>query len=139
MAEYFSQQGYDCPPLTNVADFFLDLISVNTQNAENEAVSTERVTRLLQTWDERSTKTAASGSSEKTISNETFARIFSRCIKTRAGFAVAYRISVLRQLTTMRRNVDSMMARFVQMPGMGIIPVSYTHLDVYKRQGDETP
>lgn len=141
MAEYFSQQGYDCPPLTNVADFFLDLISVNTQNAENEAVSTERVTRLLQTWDERSAKTAASDSSEKTISNETFARIFSGCVRTRAGFAVAYRISVLRQLTTMRRNVDSMMARFVQMPGMGIIlalffaPIKHNYTSVSNRLG----
>ncbi|KJE96047.1 hypothetical protein CAOG_06421 [Capsaspora owczarzaki ATCC 30864] len=40
---YFSKLGYECPPLTNCSDFFLDIVTVDTRNTEAEEASRERV------------------------------------------------------------------------------------------------
>ncbi|KAL2753166.1 hypothetical protein ACRALDRAFT_1052184 [Sodiomyces alcalophilus JCM 7366] len=51
MMTYFHRLGFDCPPHTNPADFALDLIMVDLQQADREAASRERVKRLVDAWE----------------------------------------------------------------------------------------
>ncbi|KAI1763104.1 P-loop containing nucleoside triphosphate hydrolase protein [Hypoxylon sp. FL1150] len=50
MLPYFSGLGYQCPQHTNPADFALDLITINLQEASREAESREKVRRLIDSW-----------------------------------------------------------------------------------------
>ncbi|KNC98891.1 uncharacterized protein SPPG_05858 [Spizellomyces punctatus DAOM BR117] len=50
--KHFAQLGYKCPPQTNPADFFLDLIQVDTR----DPTSQERLKKLLDAWDRVSTQ-----------------------------------------------------------------------------------
>ena len=47
MLEYFTNIGYPCPPLTNPCDFYIDLTTIDHRHKENEAVSRERLHKLL--------------------------------------------------------------------------------------------
>ncbi|KAI2627787.1 P-loop containing nucleoside triphosphate hydrolase protein [Hypoxylon sp. NC1633] len=50
MLSYFSGLGYQCPQHTNPADFALDLITIDLQEAHREAESREKVRRLIESW-----------------------------------------------------------------------------------------
>ncbi|KAI1489856.1 ABC transporter [Biscogniauxia mediterranea] len=50
MLGYFSGLGYHCPEHTNPADYALDLITVDLQEAKREAESREKVKRLIESW-----------------------------------------------------------------------------------------
>ncbi|KAK6953642.1 hypothetical protein Daesc_005947 [Daldinia eschscholtzii] len=51
MLPYFSKLGYQCPQHTNPADFALDLITIDLQEAHREAESREKVRKLIESWD----------------------------------------------------------------------------------------
>lgn len=46
--DYFNRPGHACPPLTNPADFYIDLASIDVRDAKAEAESEERVSRLVE-------------------------------------------------------------------------------------------
>ncbi|KAI1395569.1 P-loop containing nucleoside triphosphate hydrolase protein [Hypoxylon fuscum] len=50
MLPYFSGLGYQCPQHTNPADFALDLITIDLQEAHREAESRKKVRRLIESW-----------------------------------------------------------------------------------------
>ncbi|KAI2466210.1 P-loop containing nucleoside triphosphate hydrolase protein [Annulohypoxylon bovei var. microspora] len=50
MLPYFNGLGYQCPQHTNPADFALDLITIDLQEARREAESREKVRRLIESW-----------------------------------------------------------------------------------------
>ncbi|KAI1100904.1 P-loop containing nucleoside triphosphate hydrolase protein [Jackrogersella minutella] len=50
MLPYFSKLGYQCPHHTNPADFALDLITIDLQEAHREADSREKVRKLIDSW-----------------------------------------------------------------------------------------
>ncbi|KAI0122433.1 P-loop containing nucleoside triphosphate hydrolase protein [Daldinia grandis] len=50
MLPYFGKLGYQCPQHTNPADFALDLITIDLQEAHREAESREKVRRLIESW-----------------------------------------------------------------------------------------
>ncbi|KAH7361758.1 ABC transporter [Plectosphaerella cucumerina] len=50
MLPYFNRQGFECPSHTNPADFCLDLITIDLQQADREAESRVRVKRLVDAW-----------------------------------------------------------------------------------------
>ncbi|KAI2603158.1 P-loop containing nucleoside triphosphate hydrolase protein [Hypoxylon fragiforme] len=52
MLPYFGGLGYHCPQHTNPADFALDLITIDLQEAHREAESREKVRRLVESWAE---------------------------------------------------------------------------------------
>ncbi|SCW00209.1 LAFE_0B11848g1_1 [Lachancea fermentati] len=139
MMKYFSGLGYYCPPLTNVADFFLDLISINTQNDENEEISSKRVTKLLENWRVRQKENAKV--SEKSMTQEKLIEFLDINSTSKAGFGVAYKVTVRRQFKTMRRSMDSLIARLAQIPGLGIIlalffaPIKHDYTSVSNRLG----
>ena len=53
---YFSSLGYDCPEHFNPADFFLDLLSVNSKSPDVEIESAARIETLAQQWQHMSFK-----------------------------------------------------------------------------------
>ncbi|KAI5863743.1 P-loop containing nucleoside triphosphate hydrolase protein [Durotheca rogersii] len=55
MLPYFHALGYQCPQHTNPADYALDLITIDLQEAHREEESREKVRRLIESW-ERVTK-----------------------------------------------------------------------------------
>lgn len=130
MIPYFESMGYKCPPLTNIADFFLDLISINTQNIENEIISKERVNKILFSWKEtmiQDTKGNSNEFSEKqdTIPISDFEHLYGGCIRRPCNPILAYAVNVKRQYVTVMRNFDSLMARVAQVPGLGAIYALY--------------
>ncbi|KAJ3314352.1 hypothetical protein HDU76_002431 [Blyttiomyces sp. JEL0837] len=54
MLPYFATLGHPCPPLTNPADFALDISSVDLRGHDVEGVSRARVERLVKAWAEDS-------------------------------------------------------------------------------------
>ncbi|KAG5975653.1 hypothetical protein E4U55_007602 [Claviceps digitariae] len=50
MLGYFGQRGYECPTHTNPADFALDMITIDLQQADREAESRVRVQQLIEHW-----------------------------------------------------------------------------------------
>ncbi|KAL7619738.1 hypothetical protein AAE478_010280 [Parahypoxylon ruwenzoriense] len=50
MLPYFNSLGYQCPQHTNPADYALDLITIDLQEAHREAESREKVHRLIESW-----------------------------------------------------------------------------------------
>lgn len=130
MINYFEEMGYKCPPLTNVADFFLDLISINTQNIENETISRERVEKILLHWSEKVDRDAARAKDnliekQELIPYSEFQHLYGGCIRRPCNPVLAYIVNVKRQFITIMRNFDSLMARIAQVPGLGAIYALY--------------
>ena len=141
MIKYFADMGYNCPELTNVADYFLDLISINTQNDENEKVSRARVEQLLDHWEQESRAANENIPDRGTMSKELFRETYSDCIRRPCNSGLAYYVNVKRQLTTTLRDFDSLMARIAQIPGLGVIfalyfaPMKHNYASVANRLG----
>ncbi|CCF57115.1 hypothetical protein KAFR_0C01200 [Kazachstania africana CBS 2517] len=143
MIQYFEDLGFECPAFTNVADFFLDLISINTQNIENEMKSRERVEMILENWKIQSNSSLLSSTfdEKEPISQETFILEYGDCIRQPCNSGLAYYVNVRRQLVTTRRNIDSLLARIAQVPGLGIIfalyfaPLKHNYASVANRLG----
>jgi len=47
MIDYFTSIGYPCPPLTNPCDFYIDLTTIDHRHRDNEAVSKERLYKMI--------------------------------------------------------------------------------------------
>ncbi|KAL1967562.1 hypothetical protein VTN77DRAFT_3077 [Rasamsonia byssochlamydoides] len=52
MISYFGSLGYECPQQTNPADFALDLITVDLQQEDREALTRQRVQHLISSWEQ---------------------------------------------------------------------------------------
>ncbi|SCU93773.1 LAMI_0E15544g1_1 [Lachancea mirantina] len=132
MIHYFASLGHHCPPLTNVADFFLDLISLNTQNEENEANSRHRVDNLVNAW---------KISKPQLIENDRPSAKFEVAGSASAPFRIAYKVCIRRQFKTITRNLESLSARLAQIPGVGIIlalffaPIKHDYTSINNRLG----
>ena len=143
MARHFEMLGHVCPEFTNVADYFLDLISVNTQNEQNETISKSRVDTLLNNWNDQTKEkyTIQTTSTSSLISEETFIVEYGDAVTKTCNFVTAYVVNVKRQFTTTRRNADSLMARVAQVPGLGVIfalfwaPLKHNYSSVNNRLG----
>lgn len=53
MLAHFGALGYRCPQTTNPADYVLDLITVDLQQADREAITRQRVQKLIVNWDHK--------------------------------------------------------------------------------------
>lgn len=117
MIDFFKSLGYECPKLTNSADFVLDLISINTQSVEKEAFSRERVGKLLGEWE----KKVISHEPISIISNEKFRAEFGRYIRSHANFMPALYACLKQMILMTVRDKQVLVARLTQVGGMGII------------------
>ncbi|KAK0468631.1 P-loop containing nucleoside triphosphate hydrolase protein [Armillaria novae-zelandiae] len=53
MLEYMSSVGFECPSMMNPADFALDVVSVDTRDAEQEELGRAKVNQLVQAFKTR--------------------------------------------------------------------------------------
>ena len=51
---YFSAEGLDCPMHENPADYFIDCVTMDYKDVENQTESKERVDKLVSRWEEQS-------------------------------------------------------------------------------------
>ncbi len=68
MLDYMSSVGFECPSMMNPADFALDVISVDTRDAEQEELGRAKVNKLVKAFkDRQEDKGSVSPLSEKHI------------------------------------------------------------------------
>ncbi|CCH61647.1 hypothetical protein TBLA_0F01040 [Henningerozyma blattae CBS 6284] len=142
MIRFFSSLGYNCPELTNVADFFLDLISINTQNEQNELISRQRVEHIIDSWNNRlSEKVSPIVEVKEEISLSSFLSEYGDSVRKPCNLGTAYAVNLRRQWTTTWRNYESLSARVAQVPGIGVIfalfwsPIKHNYTSINDRMG----
>ena len=52
-APYFASLGYECPPETTTAEFFIDLVTIDTEDEDMALVDTVRINHLANAFQER--------------------------------------------------------------------------------------
>lgn len=140
MMDYFSGLGYPTPLLTNPADHFLDLISVNLQSSEKESESRMRVDAILDAWRSKSSSTPKTPPEQTdTLHDETAA--LHALVRDSASFVVAYPILLRRNIVNFSRSPHMIVARIMQVVGIGIVfclffaPLKDDYIGVINRLG----
>jgi ABC-type multidrug transport system ATPase subunit len=116
---YFSELGYECPSMSNPADFVLDLVSVDLRDETNEAISREKVKHLT---DRFQLEEPLSANTSRTISLPAELNSMRRDI---ASFHVAYPILLKRGVINITRQTSLIYARVGQVVGLGGILALY--------------
>lgn len=114
MVDYFSKLGFKCPPLTNFADYVLDLVSIDTRNDEIEKLTSKRTSQLMDNW--RASVLTDKASIQK---QGDVAKIFNGIQKIPASFGVAFPLILHRQLLTIYRHKDILFVRIFNTIGVG--------------------
>ncbi len=114
MLPYFASLGFTCPTTTNPADFALDLITVNLQNATKEAISREKVRSLVVSWD------GDKQLIEQTISHIATPAELGSLARSMTPFRIAFPILLHRSSINFRRNPPSIIARTTQVLGYAV-------------------
>ncbi|KAL3423811.1 ABC transporter [Phlyctema vagabunda] len=135
MLAHFDTLGYPCPTTTNPADFALDLITIDLQHASREEASRNKVRDLIMSW---SSKDFLAALHPTTIS--TPAELGS-LVRKPSSFFQAYPILVHRAFINFRRQPPLLIARIMQVLGLGIIltlffaPLKYNYASIQTRVG----
>jgi ABC-type multidrug transport system ATPase subunit/ABC-type multidrug transport system permease subunit len=112
---HFEKLGFPCPTTTNPADFALDLITIDLQQAHREEATREKVRSLITSW---SSSDFAAALNPTTIS--TPAQL-GALIRKPTSFFAAYPILVHRAFINFRRQPPLITARIMQVVGLAII------------------
>lgn len=64
---YFASLGYKCPPETTTAEFFIDLVTIDTEDEDMALIDTERINYLADAFQERQKNVLDAGSKEAFI------------------------------------------------------------------------
>ena len=115
MLSHFASLGYTCGPAVNPADFALDLITVDLQEASREAVSRERVRHLINAWDLRGPSIYRSASQIATPAE------LGSLKREMTPFRVAFPLLLHRSFINFRRNPPSIVARTTQVLGFAVL------------------
>lgn len=115
MLSHFATLGYPCGPATNPADFALDLITVDLQQAEREAASRERVQGLINAWDQKGPTIYRSSSHIATPAE------IGSLKREMTPFRTAFPLLLHRSFINFRRNPPSIVARTTQVLGFSVI------------------
>ncbi|OMH81793.1 ABC transporter G family member 22 [Zancudomyces culisetae] len=65
--DYFSSIGYDCPTQENPADFFINLMTLDTLSEESLEESTKRVEHIKNSWAEKMARESSDTKEEENI------------------------------------------------------------------------
>jgi ABC-type multidrug transport system ATPase subunit len=114
MLTHFASQGYHCPQHVNPADFALDLITVDLQHESREAASRAKVRRLIESWTTDRFPAARTGSITTPAELGSLAR-------EPASFTSSFSILIRRTTKNFFRQPDLLIARIMQVVGMGIV------------------
>lgn len=115
MLSYFGTLGHECPEPTNPADFALDLITIDLQHERREAVSREKVRRLIQSW------TAESMTIMQLRSNVATPAELGSLRRQMNPFLITFPLVLRRSSINLRRLPAILTARLAQISSMGII------------------
>ncbi|KAF7593441.1 hypothetical protein BBP40_011544 [Aspergillus hancockii] len=135
MLSHFGALGYTCPRTTNPADFVLDLITVDLQQADREEVTRERVQKLIINWDQ---KTLDPGRRTSHIATPAELGSLKRQM---LPFRVTYPLVLHRSAINFWRQPPLVMARSMQVVGIAIImalffaPLKNDYAAVQSRMG----
>jgi ABC-type multidrug transport system ATPase subunit len=135
MIAYFASLGYECPQQTNPADFALDLITVDLQHADREAITREKVQHLIASWEQLPVNL-----SRQTSRIATPAELGS-LKKEMKPFWVTYPIVLHRSAICLYRQPALILARTSQIIGISIImalffaPLKNDYPSVQSRMG----
>ncbi|KAL6710442.1 hypothetical protein ACN47E_008490 [Coniothyrium glycines] len=134
MLPHFAAQGYECPRHVNPADFALDLITVDLQQESREAASRAKVRKLIDSWDPDKFAATRIGSITTPAELGSLAR-------EPTSFTSAYSILIRRTLTNLFRQPGILMARLMQVVGLGVVlalyfaPLKNDYFSVQNRMG----
>ncbi|KAJ5141458.1 hypothetical protein N7526_002453 [Penicillium atrosanguineum] len=135
MLPHFAALDHECPQTTNPADFVLDLITVDLQQEDREAITRERVQHLIANWSE---STPVLGRTASRIA--TPAELGSLRRKM-LPFVITFPIVLRRSFINFWRQPPLVMARSMQVLGIGIImalffaPLKNDYAAVQSRMG----
>lgn len=118
MVQYFASLGHVCPETTNIADYAMDLVSVNLQSIEMEDASRVRVNKLLENW---ATEDPLDWGVACPRLSENNAELLSKYKKSRPRFSAPVSTLVRRGAVNLKRSPDILAARIMQIVGIGII------------------
>ena len=114
MLPYFGSLGYECSRRTNPADFALDLITVDLQQEDQEAVTRKRVQHLITNW-----KQTPLDPRQKTSKIATPEELGS--LNANASFRVTFPLVLHRSTINIFRQPPLIVARTLQIIGFSII------------------
>ncbi|KAJ5468057.1 ABC-2 type transporter [Penicillium sp. IBT 31633x] len=117
MLAHFAGQGHECPRTTNPADFVLDLITIDLQQADREIITRERVQGLISCWKDNPLEL---GLGPQTSQIATPAELGS-LKRQMLPFRVTFPLVLHRSVINFWRQPQLVMARSMQVPGVAII------------------
>lgn len=135
MLPHFAGLGHECPKTTNPADFVLDLITVDLQQEDREAITRERVQHLISSWTDT---TPALGRTSSQIA--TPAELGSLRRKM-LPFFTTFPLVLQRSFINFWRQPPLVMARSMQVVGIAVImalffaPLQNDYAAVQSRMG----
>jgi ABC-type multidrug transport system ATPase subunit len=115
MLAHFAALGHDCPRTTNPADFVLDLITIDLQQADREAVTRERVQGLISSWTKTTVELVRTASQIATPAE------LGSLKRQMLSFRVTFPLVLHRSFLNFWRQPPLIMARVMQIPGIAII------------------
>ncbi|KAJ5773581.1 hypothetical protein N7457_008477 [Penicillium paradoxum] len=137
MLAHFAEQGHECPRTTNPADFVLDLITIDLQQADRELFTRERVQNLISHWQNSPLEM---GLGRQTSQIATPAELGS-LKRQMLPFRVTFPLVLHRSVINFWRQPPLVMARTAQIPGIAIImalffaPLKNDYAAVQSRMG----
>jgi hypothetical protein len=116
--QHFASLGQTCPSTTNPTDFALDIVSVDLREEKNEAVSREKVEKLIRLFSaiQQSEKVAVQNDGAKT-DGRGLAGLDGREL---TPMYIAVPILIRRSLLCFKRQPDLALARIMQVVGLAI-------------------
>lgn len=115
MLPYFESLGFHCPTATNPADFALDLITVNLQQATKETATREQVRSLILNYDTTNTPLVLTTSQIDTPAE------LGSLARSSTPFTTAFPILIYRSFLNFRRSPPALIARTTQVLGFAVI------------------
>ena len=107
---HFASLGFEYPTTTNPADFALDLITVNLQNATKESTSRDKVRSLILEWDQSQAYTKQSATPAE----------LGILARSMTPFRISFPLLLHRSFINFRRNPPSIAACTTQVLGYTI-------------------
>jgi len=133
MQAYFSQLGFKCPLHSNLADYYLDLSSVDWRSASAEAQSTERVNMLVKSFEEKTSLDARQSVAANSPINDKSREMMS--------FVRSFLLLSRRSFTNLIRSRRMTRARFMQVTGFAVVlaffyfPLGNSYYSIQNRIG----
>lgn len=135
MLAHFAALGHECPKTTNPADFVLDLITVDLQQEDREAITRERVHRLISSWTDAAPALGCTSSKIATPAELGSLR------RKMLPFFITFPLVLHRSFINFWRQPPLVMARSMQIVGIAIImalffaPLKNDYAAVQSRMG----